>query len=525
MSAALSKAATLAFPAGLGSNGLLNGLVAAMGDSITQADADATNNIAANSWITYLALASNGAVRVVRNAGIGGNKTYQMRDRFDTDVTAYNPATVLIATGTNDVSATANTLPELEDMIKRALSRGMSIGLMSIPPRGIPSVVAPDSATITLTPSTTSGSLPAGTYGYVITSETLYGQSLPSTEVTATLSAAGSIQIDWQRPVSADYRYRIYRRNPGGSLGFVFGVGSGFSAPNYPRWVDTGSTVTPGAAPPATDATGTANYSGQAPAAHDNMIQTQKVIKKLARKYNIPLVDQYSLLTDPATGRYKQGYSSDGTHPSAKVQRLMGQNAWSVLSKYFPPHQPYLCTDPFDTSGMLASFTPVGQSWPVAGALLPQNATTGAGAVPAGWSQYGTANFATNLGTDAAVVGNAFTVTTNDYSMGRYNGSPAITAVPGHRIRLALKLKTAGIDVNGGSVEVNIKYTGQTSGPAYLTRLILTSDITDWSIWTAEDVIPPGATSLAMNFNVLGRNVSGSIAQVSLDDLTAQGLA
>jgi lysophospholipase L1-like esterase len=472
-----------------------------------------------------MTIASGGAVRLVRNSGIGGQKSVDMLNRFTTDVLAYKPATVLLATGTNDPDAIVDSLTNIESMIKLALNSGVSVILANIPPKGVPS--APPPTSVTLTPSTTSGTLPAGTYGYVITTETNQGQSLPSTEVTATLSSAGSIQVDWNRPTFApDYRYRIYRRNPGGSLGFVFGVGPGFAVANpYPRWNDTGSVATPTTAPPSTDASGTGNYSGLLPAGHDNMIKTQKVIKKLARKYNVPLIDQYSLLTDSATGRFKQGYSSDGVHPTSKVQKLMGQNAWDTVKNLFPPHQPFLCVEPYDYSGLLPAKTPSGQSVAVAGALLPQNTSLGVGAIPHSWGQYGSTNFTTNLAPEAGVVGNAFTVTSLEYGAARINNFTPIAVTPGRKLRVAFKFKTSGLDLNNGNVTISLAFDGKTSGPGFLTKLSLLSDVTDWSVWTAEETVPPGTTSMTLVFSVLGRNVSGSIAQVTLDDLTAQGLA
>jgi lysophospholipase L1-like esterase len=507
----------------------LGGLFVALGDSITQHDADAANNIAGNGWPTYMSLASNGAIRLVRNSGIGGNKTFQMRDRFAADVAAYNPASVHIATGTNDLDAIINTLPELEAIIKMAQSGGIAVTMSNIPPKGMPA--APIPTGLTLTTSTTSGTLPAGTYGYVVTAETgsgtsSIGQTLPSAEVTATLSAAGTITLNWNRPSGSDWRYRVYRRNPGGSLGAIGGVGPGYASgvSGIPQFVDTGSTATPGAAPPSVDATGTANYSGVLPQLHDNMIKCQKVIKKLARKYNIPLVDQYTLLTDPATGRYKQGYSPDGTHPTEKVQRLMGQNAWAQIGAVFPPHQPFLCTDSFDYSGMLPKKIPNGAPTDIAGALLPQNLGLGAGQIPNGWGASGTSNFTTNLNTDPGVAGNAFTVTTLDYGT-RVTNAVLSNVVAGNLVRIAFKIKATGIDQNGGYVQANVQWSGKTSGPNYLTHLNLKSDITDWQVWTAEGIVPPGTTGALFNFIVSGRNVSGSIAQVTIDDLTAQGLA
>ncbi len=45
------------------------------GDSITQANSSATNNSHGDTWATYMALASGGRMRLVRNYAIGGQRT------------------------------------------------------------------------------------------------------------------------------------------------------------------------------------------------------------------------------------------------------------------------------------------------------------------------------------------------------------------------------------------------------------------------------------------------------------------
>lgn len=64
--------------------------------------------------------------------------------------------------------------------------------------------------TIGTATSTASGALTAGTYYYKVTGISSYGESLASTEVSATLSAAGTINLSWTA-VPGALSYGIYR--------------------------------------------------------------------------------------------------------------------------------------------------------------------------------------------------------------------------------------------------------------------------------------------------------------------------
>lgn len=52
----------------------------------------------------------------------------------------------------------------------------------------------------------------------------------------------------------------------------------------------------------------------------------------LADYYNLPLIDMYKITVDAATGLYKTGYSSDGTHPLPGAIDLMAQYGALVLA-------------------------------------------------------------------------------------------------------------------------------------------------------------------------------------------------
>jgi hypothetical protein len=137
------------------------------------------------------------------------------------------------------------------------------------------------------TPSATGGTLPIGAYNYEITAATAYGESEPSTPVTATTTTAtSSVTLSWPDATNGSgtagagpslsqeeaihtggtgfWGYYIYRENPGGTAyGLIAQVAEDptGAATTY-SYTDTGSTATPGAAPGATDVYPTATNPG-----------------------------------------------------------------------------------------------------------------------------------------------------------------------------------------------------------------------------------------------------------------------
>jgi hypothetical protein len=134
------------------------------------------------------------------------------------------------------------------------------------------------------TPLTTGGTLAAGTYSYIITAATAYGESEPSAAKTAAVTGStGSVTLAWPDATNgsgtaglgptlaqeeaihtggtAFWGYYIYRENPGATTyGLVGQVNEDPETPTY-SFTDTGATA-PGAAPGSTDAYPTATNPG-----------------------------------------------------------------------------------------------------------------------------------------------------------------------------------------------------------------------------------------------------------------------
>lgn len=77
-----------------------------LGDSETQGADQISTNFRGTAWPIIASVRSGGRIIHARNAGIGGNTTLAMLNRFDTDVTPFAPTTVALLAGTNDSAVT-----------------------------------------------------------------------------------------------------------------------------------------------------------------------------------------------------------------------------------------------------------------------------------------------------------------------------------------------------------------------------------------------------------------------------------
>lgn len=107
----------------------------AMGDSLTAWPTD-------GSWPDRLDK-GDANLKILKNAGVPGDTTAQMRARFDRDVLAYKPNVVFILGGTNDVGhkiSQATTIANLKAMVLAAKAKGIRVFLMTIPPDSYTSI-------------------------------------------------------------------------------------------------------------------------------------------------------------------------------------------------------------------------------------------------------------------------------------------------------------------------------------------------------------------------------------------------
>lgn len=100
-------------------------------------------------WATQATMISQGAVRMIRNAGVPGDNASDLRARLDADVIAHKPNLVSVWVGTNDITqgrtfaAYQNDMTAIVSTFKRI---GAAVVLFTIPPRADSSKAATISA-------------------------------------------------------------------------------------------------------------------------------------------------------------------------------------------------------------------------------------------------------------------------------------------------------------------------------------------------------------------------------------------
>ncbi|SDE84409.1 Lysophospholipase L1 [Blastococcus fimeti] len=135
-----SAPASTAEPAGRGDARLVNedgtvGPVVALGDSLTSAEPVGGTDAA--SWFV-VALAAETRLLQAANAGIPGDTTEGMVERFARDVAVHEPRVVVILGGTNDLGrgrTTGEVVGDLERLAREAREAGAAPVLATIPPR------------------------------------------------------------------------------------------------------------------------------------------------------------------------------------------------------------------------------------------------------------------------------------------------------------------------------------------------------------------------------------------------------
>jgi lysophospholipase L1-like esterase len=246
--------------------------------------------------------------------------------------------------------------------------------------------------------------------------------------------------------------------------------------------------------PPRSDA---ANYN----------LNTQKIngaIHKLAQSEKVLLVDFYSILADPTTGRYKSGYAlSDGIHPSSTGAKVMAQYFVTCTANLFGPSQEAITTTAGDGTNLITN--------PLF--LTSVSAWTSNG--------YGTLAAPTySVLTDPTIAGNWLTITyAPATAAGQYysvNG-PAAAVTSGHHMAYSFKFQISGLEENGGSLNMGYAYGATNFTYGYLND----TSGTFYIEFTAQSgSFIPGFVAYP---TVASSKIQIKIAQMSLVDLTALG--
>ena len=199
--------------------------------------------------------------------------------------------------------------------------------------------------------------------------------------------------------------------------------------------------------------------------------QGNAIISAYALANNIPLVDVYSVVNDPANpGHWLPNYSSDGTHPIATVSWLIAQKTWGVISPHLLGSARQTLPQQ-DAANLL--FTPITlyglpSNTSVRDALFrnyrtfTQNGYSFAAPWWVGTSYTGNGTAPTvsaSIAASSGVNGNLWSVTANSNGAGSIviqsaQGGRAIdvTRYQGRRIRVSFKAKATGFNTDNTNV-------------------------------------------------------------------------
>jgi lysophospholipase L1-like esterase len=240
-------------------------------------------------------------------------------------------------------------------------------------------------------------------------------------------------------------------------------------------------------------------------------------IRATAAKLNIPLVDVFALTVDPATGDYKSGYSSDGTHFSGASLRLVAQKAVADLASVFPAHHPLLPATNTDPNNLLSN-----------GMLL--NSASG---IATGWSAINASGRVTwTVATDANVAGNVQVATKSTTNAGDNDALAAPDIASGYsagdRIAVIGKIVTSGIESAAASAPPGINVYFYTSGFAYAGAFLA-----PWNLWTCdvpngqfylEAIVPANTAHIDLQLNFGNGTGTVKLGQLGVYNLTKMGL-
>lgn len=242
----------------------------------------------------------------------------------------------------------------------------------------------------------------------------------------------------------------------------------------------------------------------------------------------IPLVDMYTLLTDPATGDYLTAYGSatnDKTHPIGAGYVAMGAHLATVLTQVLPPFDQLLPAENADPNNMLVN----GLNLTTTG-----SATT---LMPTGWAVQSSVHPAGVTGSlvtgDAAIKGNwwkveavAATATNNEFQT--VGG-----IIPGHTYAHVGRFKATGMKGtdtgNGSSFLIGCAFNSVLNNSLYDFRAAssLQFNVADGAFY--QEVLAPVDAATCLVRRQLLNTTSGAgtlqVAQTGFYDLTAMGLA
>ena len=231
------------------------------------------------------------------------------------------------------------------------------------------------------------------------------------------------------------------------------------------------------------------------------------VVWNLAGKYGLDVLDFHSLLVDPATGKYKAGYSTDNIHPTVAAIKIMGQY---VVDKFVPRLPMYIPGLPVYNGNS--------QNLVTNGLFIGDANSDG---LADNWSSYGSGIATFSLVTDSAIQGNWQRLSKTDTASTKTISKTISTGFSaGDRFAFLGRIKTSGIETNEMPVTVQIAFTGASG----MMRPLSNWKTDNSGVFFMESTVPQGTTALTMTITAgVGTGIV-DIAQVAVYNLSKIGV-
>ncbi|MCG7385089.1 GDSL-type esterase/lipase family protein [Paenibacillus sp. ACRRY] len=233
------------------------------------------------------------------------------------------------------------------------------------------------------------------------------------------------------------------------------------------------------------------------------VLQVNAGIYKIARKYGLDVLDFYSLLVDPATSKYKSGYSTDGIHPGTTPVKLMGQYAAEQLLPKLPAFRTNVPAVNNAPNNLLKN------------SLFLTDAN--ADGVADNWTMYGTGVATSSLTTgDATIKGSWMTMDKTDAASTKtYSQAISTGFKAGDVIAFTGRVKTT-VEGTEMPVTVQLAYTGASG----MMRPLNNWKTDNNGIFYVEGVVPTGATALTVTMTAGAGTGKAEYAQFAVYNLS-----
>jgi hypothetical protein len=234
--------------------------------------------------------------------------------------------------------------------------------------------------------------------------------------------------------------------------------------------------------------------------------QVNRALDQYANANNLPLVDFYAAVTDPATGNYYATYNiGDDVHPSVTGAKVMAETFVTATANYFKPFRHML---PVINSGGANIFT---------GPLFLLD--TNSDGVANGWASNGGAQTHTIITGDTNIVGNwqQLTATSSSVTGISQYASLGTWGAVGDKIGCAARI-TATVAAYSASVTLSFA----TEGGQFDAISGWHTDIAN-KIAYREFILPAASAGINANLAILGNGSTAQMAQVGCFNLSKIG--